>query len=123
MVKKMNDDVTLSYYNVFFVIIYYAISIFVFIVLFKLRGYVKIYIQAVVFTIFLLVFTVIQYNILLNGGVLIYIYPHYFSIYDYSSIRFGALFFFIVYCCLMPVSKFYREEREKQSGDSGKKNE
>ncbi|MER2474235.1 MULTISPECIES: hypothetical protein [Photorhabdus] len=119
----MNDDVTLSYYNVFFVIIYYTMSIFVLIVLFKLRGYVKIYIQAVVFTVILLVFTVIQYNILLNGGVLIYIYPHYFSIYDYSSIRFGALFFFIVYCCLMPVSKFDREEREKQSGNDGEKNE
>ncbi|MCC8466760.1 MULTISPECIES: hypothetical protein [Photorhabdus] len=119
----MNNDVTLSYYNVFFVIIYYAMSIFVFIVLFKFRGYVKIYIQAVVFTVIILVFTVIQYNILLNGGVLIYIFPHYFSIYDYRSIRFGALFFFIVYCCLMPVSKFYREEREKQSGNNGEKNE
>ncbi|MBS9439236.1 hypothetical protein EAE91_19460 [Photorhabdus noenieputensis] len=119
----MNNDVTLSYYNVFFVIIYYTMSIFVLVVLFKLRGYVKIYIQAVVFTIIFLVFTVIQYNILLNGDVLIYICPHYFNIYDYSSIRFGALFFFIVYCCLMPVSKFYREEREKQNGNNGEKNE
>ncbi|MCC8372522.1 hypothetical protein J8V17_00335 [Photorhabdus bodei] len=119
----MNNDVTLSYYNVFFVIIYYAMSIFVFIVLFKFRGYVKIYIQAVVFTVIILVFTVIQYNILLNGGVLIYIFPHYFSIYDYRSIRFGALFFLIAYCFLMPVSKSYSEEEEKQSGNNGKKNE
>ncbi|TDB53589.1 hypothetical protein [Photorhabdus khanii] len=119
----MNDDVTISYYNFFFVIIYYAMSIFVFIILFKLRGYVKVYIQAVFFTIFLSVFTFIQYNILVNGGVLIYIYPHYFSIYDYDSITYGALFFFIAYCCLMPVSKFYREEKEKKSKGNGEKNE
>ncbi len=123
MVKKMNNDVTLSYYNIFFVIVYYAISILVFIILFKLRWHVKDYIQAVFFSIVLSVFTIIQYNILANGGVLIYIYPHYFSIYDYSSIRFGGLFFLIIYSCLMPVSQFYREEKEKKSKGNGEKNE
>ncbi|NHB86525.1 hypothetical protein C5471_01845 [Photorhabdus tasmaniensis] len=119
----MNNDVTLSYYNIFFVIVYYAISILVFIILFKLRWHVKDYIQAVFFSIVLSVFTIIQYNILANGGVLIYIYPHYFSIYDYSSIRFGGLFFLIIYSCLMPVSQFYREEKEKKSKGNGEKNE
>ncbi|WP_350305124.1 hypothetical protein [Photorhabdus viridis] len=122
----MNNDVTLSYYNIFFVIVYYAMSIFVFIILFKLRGRVKIYIQAVFFTIILSVFTFIQYNILVNGGVLIYIFPHYFSIYDYDSITYGALFFFIVYCCLMPVSKFYRDAsdaEEEENKNNGEKNE
>ncbi|WP_350305123.1 hypothetical protein [Photorhabdus viridis] len=119
----MNDDVTLSYYNIFFVIVYYAISILVFIIFFKLRGYVKVYIQAVFFSIVLSVFTIIQYNILANGGVLIYIFPHYFSIYDYSSIRFGGLFFLIIYSCLMPVSQFYREEKEKKNKGNGEKNE
>lgn len=119
MVKKMNNDVTLSYYNIFFVIVYYTISFLVFIILFKLRGYVKIYIQAVFFSIILSVFTFIQYTILVNGGVLIYIFPRYFSIYNYDSITYGALFFFISYSCLMPVSKFYREEKEEQK--EGKK--
>ncbi len=123
MVKKMNDDVTMSYYNIFFVIVYYAMSIFVFIILFKLRWHVKVYIQAVFFSIILSVFTIIQYNILANGGVLIYIFPHYFSIYDYSSIRFGGLFFLIIYSCLMPVSQFYREEKEKKNKGNGEKNE
>ncbi|MGS0629332.1 MULTISPECIES: hypothetical protein [Photorhabdus] len=110
----MNDDVTLSYYNFFFVIIYYAISIFIFIMLFKLRGYVKVYIQAVFFTIILSIFTIVQYTILVNGGVLVYIFPHCFSIYDYDSITYGTMFFFIAYCCLMPVSKFYREKEQKK---------
>ncbi len=123
MVKKMNDDVTLSYYNVFFVIIYYATSIFMFIILLKLRGYLKTHIREVIFSIFLLIVNAVQYNILANGGILIYIFPHYFSIYDYRSIRFGALFFLIAYCFLMPVSKSYSEEEEKQSGNNGKKNE
>ncbi|NHB98465.1 hypothetical protein [Photorhabdus stackebrandtii] len=119
----MNDDVTLSYYNFFFVVIYYAMSIFIFIILVKLRWHVKVYIQAVFFSIILSVFTIIQYNILANGGVLIYIFPHYFSIYDYSSIRFGGLFFLIIYSCLMPVSQFYREEKEKKNKGNGEKNE
>ncbi|NHB98464.1 MULTISPECIES: hypothetical protein [Photorhabdus] len=110
----MNDDVTLSYYNLFFVVIYYAMSIFIFIILVKLRGYVKVHIQEVLFTLVLLFFNTVQYTILANGGVLIYIFPHYFSIYDYDSITYGALFFLIAYSCLVPVSKFYRDKENKK---------
>ncbi|NHB62323.1 hypothetical protein C5472_14685 [Photorhabdus sp. RW14-46] len=73
----MNDDVTLSYYNVFFVIIYYAMSIFVLIVLFKLREYVRGYIREVIFTVIIVVIGAVQYSIYVNGGVLVYIFPHY----------------------------------------------
>ncbi|MQL47585.1 hypothetical protein GEA64_06130 [Photorhabdus khanii] len=124
----MNNDVTLSYYNIFFVIVYYAISILVFIILVKLRGYVKAHIQEVFFILILLVVNTVQYTILANGGVLIYIFPHYFSIYDYDSITYGALFFLIAYSCLVPVSKSYRdasdtEEKEKKNKGNGEKNE
>lgn len=105
MVKKMSDSMTLSNYNIFFVIIYYAMSIFVLIVLFKLRGYVKGYIRAVLFTVIFVVVNTVQHNISVNGGVLVYIFPHYFNIYDYSSIRFGALFFAIAYSCLLTMGK------------------
>ncbi|ETS33599.1 hypothetical protein PTE_00773 [Photorhabdus khanii NC19] len=126
MVKKMNDNVTLSYYNFFFVIIYYIMSIFVFIMLFKLRGYVRVHTQAVLFTIFLIAVDTVQYNIAVNGGVLMYIFPHYFSIYDYDSIFYGALFFLVIYSCLLPVSKSYcdtSDAEEEESKSNGEKNE
>ncbi len=68
----MNDDVTLSYYNVFFVIIYYAMSTFVLIVLFKLREYVRGHIRTVLFTVIFVIVNTVQHNIAVNGGVLVY---------------------------------------------------
>ncbi|NDK97246.1 hypothetical protein [Photorhabdus sp. S14-60] len=112
--KKMSDDVTLSYYNVFFVIIYYAMSILVLIVLFKLREYVRGHIRTVLFTVIFVIVNTVQHNIAVNGGVLVYIFPHYFSIYDYRSIRFGALFFAIAYSCLLTMNKSDSEEKEKE---------
>ncbi|KMW72391.1 hypothetical protein TI10_15675 [Photorhabdus luminescens subsp. luminescens] len=117
----MNDDVTLSYYNVFFVIIYYAISIFVLIVLFKLRGYVRGYIREVFFTVIVVVVSTAQYSICVNGGVLVYILPHYFSIYDYDSIKYGAWVFVFLYPCLLIMDKPYSEERK--SRNNGEENE
>ncbi|MBS9439235.1 hypothetical protein EAE91_19455 [Photorhabdus noenieputensis] len=121
MVKKMNDDVTLSYYNVFFVIIYYAISIFVLIVLFKLSGYVRGYIREVIFTVIIVVVSTAQFSICVNGGVLVYIFPHYFSIYDYDSIKYGSWGFVFLYPCLLIMDKPYSKEKENR--DNGEKDE
>ncbi len=121
MVKKMNDDVTLSYYNVFFVIIYYVMSILVLIVLFKLSEYVRGYIREVIFTVIIVVVGAIQYGIFVNGGVLVYIFPHYFSIDDYDSIRYGANFLLFLYPCLLIMDRPY--SKEKESRDNGEKDE
>ncbi|MCK3667305.1 hypothetical protein [Photorhabdus noenieputensis] len=117
----MNDDVTLSYYNVFFVIIYYAISIFVLIVLFKLSGYVRGYIREVIFTVIIVVVSTAQFSICVNGGVLVYIFPHYFSIYDYDSIKYGSWGFVFLYPCLLIMDKPYSKEKENR--DNGEKDE
>ncbi|PQQ39758.1 hypothetical protein C6H65_19190 [Photorhabdus luminescens] len=68
----MSDGITLSNYNIFFVIIYYAMSILVLIVLFKLREYVRGHIRTVLFTVIFVIVNTVQHNIAVNGGVLVY---------------------------------------------------